>query len=177
MAKIVLQEVKDYAVLPEDTIISVIVDDCQPREVPARNGREGWTKCEFKFRIDDIPSALLNDGDYRDLLGERIFGSVSFSFTEHPDNKLRQWSEALLNMGDLGVGFELDTDMLIGRSARAVVSHYKKRDGTLAHQVGALLPPAPLVSPPPAFAAAVQHQPVAAVAAPVADVWGDEPPF
>jgi hypothetical protein len=128
----------DWAILPEDTIVEVEVEDITEREVPGKDGREGWTKLEFRFRINAIPTDL--EADYGSLVGSKIWGSVGARFTEHPDNKLRPWAQALLNMGELTVGFELDTDMLIGRKARGITSQYKKRDGSFNHQIGGLLP-------------------------------------
>jgi hypothetical protein len=141
MVKLPVEAYVDYDVLPEDTIIGVQVADIRPKDVPARNGREGWTKLEFKFLIQDIPTDLLSRGDgFRELLGTHIWGSTGMRLTTHVDNRLRQWAEALLNIGTLDEGFELDTDLLIGRNARAVVSNYTKNNGSSAHQVGALLP-------------------------------------
>jgi hypothetical protein len=147
MATFTLQENNDsvYGVLPVDTIIEVEVEDVSQREVPGRDGKEGWTKLEFKFLIKSVPTAL--EDEYGSLVGSRIWGSVGARFTEHPDNKLRQWSEALLNLGSLTVGFELDTDMLIGRRARGQVGQYNKRDGSQQHQIIGLLPLAAAMAP------------------------------
>lgn len=151
MARLTVEEVKDHGVLPEDTIIRVECERVTVRHVTGKNGSEGWDKLEFKFIIKELPSFLMSQGlftqdEYDDLLGGPIWGSVGMKLTEHPDNKLRQWSEALLNMGDLNVGFELDTDMLEGRQARATIGHYNRKDGTKAHQVAGLLPLAPIGS-------------------------------
>lgn len=151
MARITVEEVKDFGVLPEDTIIRVECERVTVRHVNGKNGGDGWDKLEFKFIVKELPTFLVSQGlfsqqEFDDLLGGPIWGSVGMKLTEHPDNKLRQWAEALLNMGDLNVGFELDTDMLEGRQARASVGHYLRKDGTKAHQVVALLPLAPIGS-------------------------------
>lgn len=136
----------DWAILPVDSIIDVEVEDISDREVPGRDGKEGWVKLEFKFLIKGVPTHL--EAEYGSLVGSRIWGSVSKRLSTHPDNKLRQWAESLLNMGEFPTGFELDTDMLIGRRARAVIVQYKKRDGSFNHQVGGLLPVATTPSTP-----------------------------
>lgn len=144
MARFTLEETAggDFLTLPEETVIQVAVETVEEREVPGRDGNPGWTKLSFRFKVLELPTAL--EAEYGVLIGTPIFGSVSARFTSHPDNKLRQWSEALLNIGELDPGFELDTDMLIGRKARAVTNTYKKKDGTLNHQVKGLLPLTPV---------------------------------
>lgn len=126
-----------YPVLPPDTIIQVSVVGTEVK--PATNSKTGetWEKLEFKFKIESIPSSL--ESTMGNAVGGYIWGSVSYKLSDHPDNKLKQWSEALLGF-ELGQGYELDTDDLFGRKARAVVSNYTKRNGEAQHQVSALLP-------------------------------------
>lgn len=166
MAKFTMEETGDgegFLTLPADTIVPVVVDSIEERTVPGKDGGEGWKKLNFRFKILELPSQL--EPEYSALVGSTIFGSVSARFTSHPDNKLRQWAEALLDLGDLEAGFELDTDMLVGRKARGVVSHWtRKSDNSLNHQIGGLLPMAP---------AAVGASGTSSAAA----IWGDEPPF
>lgn len=141
MAKITMQEQEEWPVLPPDTIIRVRVEDTRVKDVESDRGN--WQKLEFTFAILGVP----DEERYGSLTGSKIWGSVGFRFTNSPDNKLRQWAEALLGM-ELGVGFELDTDLLIGREARAIVSNYERKKVTdpktglpaKAHQVDALLP-------------------------------------
>lgn len=147
MAKLIVEEAKDYSVLPEDTIVGIEVEDITEREVPGVGGHEGWTKLEFKTVIRELPTHLAEVAEYRELLDTTLWGSVSMRLTQHPDNKLRQWAEALLDMGPLPVGFELDTDMLKRRRGRAVVGHYTKRGSTSPRmRINAILPPAPMGS-------------------------------
>ena len=164
MAKFTVEETGggDFLTLPADTIIPVIVDSIEERNVPGKDGGSGWDKLNFRFKILDLPDALQEQ--YGVLVGSTIFGSVSARLTTHPDNKLRQWSEALLDLGELDSGFELDTDMLVGRKARAVVGLWtRKSDNTVNHQIVGLLPVAPT--------------PVGGSAASAASFFDDEPPF
>lgn len=138
MAKITMEEYAEFPVLAPDTIITVKVDEITIREMQGARGP--WQKAEFQFKILGVPSA-----EYDNLIGQKIWGSVPFRFTESPDNKLRQWVEAIFGM-ELSAGFELDTDLLIGRECRAVISNYDKkainpRTGQpfKNHQVDALL--------------------------------------
>lgn len=139
--KLTTQEAEEFLTLPEDTVIQVAVSEVTDRDVPPSNGREGWTSLSFRFKILEIPSHL---GDKFDvLIGQTIFGSVGSKLTTHPDNKCRQWVEALLDIEVEG-GFELDTDVLVGRKARAVIGNYTKKESTVVnHKVKGLLPLVP----------------------------------
>jgi hypothetical protein len=131
-----------FLTLPDDAIIQVMVDSIEERHVPGKDGKEGWDKLNFRFKIVDLPDSL--QGEFGVLVGSTIFGSVSARLTSHPDNKLRQWAEALLDLGELETGFELDTDMLVGRKARGVVGQWtRKADNSINHQIKGLLPLAP----------------------------------
>lgn len=143
MAKFTLEEANsDFLTLPEDAIVQVIVDSVEERHVPGKDGGSGWDKLNFRFKILELPTAL--EEEYSPLIGSTIFGSVSARLTSHPDNKLRQWAEALLDLGELEAGFELDTDMLVGRKARGVVGQWvRKSDQQVNHQIKGLLPLAP----------------------------------
>lgn len=192
MPKMVLEEVKEYGVLPDETIVLIEVQDVRERPFQPKDGSEGWIKLEFKCVIRDIPERLKDDEAYQELMGSTIWGSTSNKFTMHPDNKLRRWSEALLNMGELDAGFELDTDLLIGRQAKAVTGSYARRDGTRRHQIDDMLPPGPLggasnvpsgifgdnVSTPVQTQPQQVQQPVPSAQLPAwATATDDEPPF
>lgn len=206
MAKLTMEEAKDFAVLPEESILDLKVMTVEEREVNGRNGT--WTKLSLEFKILGIQA--IGDGspveEYADLVTEKIFGSVPLKLTDSPDNKLRQWAEAILRI-DMGVGFELDTAMFKDRMVRGVTSIWMKKVGGNEyprHQVEFLLPMTEqtVATPPPAAsqsgwaapevnaqaAAAPAADPWAAPAAPAgapapaaADPWGewgsDEPPF
>ena len=141
----------EFLALPVDAIILVEVLKVEDKVVPGKDGKDDWTKLEFTFKIVDVPTAL--EAQYGILIGTKVWGSVSSRFTGNPDNKLRQWAESLLGLGELTEGFELDTDVLVGRKARAVIGQYKKRDGSAQHQVVGLLPmAAPVAALAPAAA-------------------------
>lgn len=145
MAKITVQEQKDLTVLPIDSIVHLKVDELKIREVDGRHGK--WEKLEFKFKILGIQAT--GDGSpvdqYEDAIASPIWGSVPYRLTDSAENKLRQWAEAILGI-EMGVGFELDTDLLLGRECRGITSQYDKRakdaqgNPIKAHQVDSLLP-------------------------------------
>lgn len=147
MAKLVVEESKDFPTLPADSILFLKVEETKVKDVTGQNN-SSWQKLEFKFKIMGIQAAGDNGPveRFENLIGTPIWGSVPFRLTDNPENKLRLWAEAILNM-PLGVGFELDTDYLEGRQVRGVTSVYDKRNINPQtgkpfqnHQVSALLP-------------------------------------
>ena len=146
MATIKMEEYEEFPVLPADSIILTKVTDLEVKEVPGRNG--SWEKLEFTFTITGIQ--VTGDGtpveNYEQLIGSKIWGSVPFRFVNSPDNRLKQYVEAILGM-EVGVGFELDTDLLTGRKVRAITDTYDKKTLNTRtgkpykqHQVSTLLP-------------------------------------
>lgn len=188
MAKIVVEEQKEFAVLPADSILHLKVDELKVKEVDGQNGK--WEKLEFTFKILGIQA--VGDGspveDYENLISTKIWGSVPFRLTDSPENRLRQWAEAILGI-ELGVGYELDTDHFERREVRGVTTTYNKRSVNpktgqpfKAHQIDSLLPKAGgYAAAAPAPAAANPWE--TPVVAPVNDPWAtpgvdpDEPPF
>ena len=179
MPKIVMEEYEEFPTLPADTIVSVKVDSIFIKELQGQRG--AWQKAEFTFKILGVPS-----DQYAALIGQKIYGSVPFRFTESPDNKLRQWVEAIFGM-ELTAGFELDTDLLIGREARGIVANYDKKakdprtgNPCKGHQISDLLPkggsglaqaaPAAVTNVTNNWVAPPAPQPVAAGG------WSDDPP-
>lgn len=126
MAKITMVEQEEFPTLPADSILHLKVDDL---EVEERQGRYGaFEKLDVKFKILGIQA--IGDGSdpsrFDSLIGGPIFGSVPFRLTDSPENRLRLWVEAILGM-EIGVGFELDTDLLKNRECRGVTINYDKR--------------------------------------------------
>ena len=169
MAKIIVEEQKDFTLLPVDSILNLKVDEVEIREVPGRNGT--WEKVEIKFKVLGIQA--VGDGSpvegYEDVIAGPIWGSVPFRLTDSPENKLRQWAEAILGM-DLGLGYELDTDHFLSRECRGITSQYDKKSKDpktglpfKSHQIDALLRKAEWNS-------GAQVQP------PVQDPWATQPP-
>lgn len=192
MPKITVEEQKDFSVLPPDSILHLKVDDIDVKDVDGKFGP--WQKLEFTFKILGIQA--IGDGsspdDYEDVIASKIWGSVPFKLTDSQENQLRQWAEAILGM-ELGLGYELDTDVLMGRECRGVTSQYtRKKVNKQAHQIESLLPkanapqannpwaqqsvqrsqPAPQNVPQDPWAAQAPLQGTPAQAA----TWDDEPP-
>lgn len=187
MARITMEEQQEFAVLPVDSILELKVEHATVKTVDGRNGT--WQKVEFEFKVLGVQA--LGDGgpveQFDDLITRSIYGSVPFKLTDSPENKLRQWAEAILGM-ELGIGFELDTDMFEGRQCRGITSQYKTKAGYDRHQVESLLPKggSAAASAPVASSAGSDPwaTPAPAGAGSTQDPWGstswgadDEPPF
>ena len=181
MARIEMTEQADFTVLPGDSILLLKVDSTEVQTLDGRNGP--WQKLNFKFKVLEVQAT--GDGspkaNYDDMIGQHIYGSVPFKLTTSPENKLRQWSEAIFNMGELSSGFELDTDLFDGRTVRGITSQYqtKKTDAAgnpfTRHQVESLLPYGQSLGGTPPVA---KPDPWAAEAkAAVNSAYTDEPPF
>jgi hypothetical protein len=111
MAILVMEE-STGGIIPEGDIVQAKVTACEQRVAPFKddNGNE-VVRIEFTFTIEE-PGSPYD--------GQRIFGSTSNTFTNHPDCKLRAWAQELL-VTELEPGFTLDTDTLIGQRCRVVV--------------------------------------------------------
>jgi hypothetical protein len=199
MAKLTLEHQEEILTFPTDSILELKIEEANLVTVPPRNGNgEGWTKIEFVFKILGIQA--IGDGgnpqDYSNWITRKIYGSVPARLTDSPENRLRIWAEAIFKQ-ELGIGFELDTDMFIGRHVRGLTSQYdaKGRTSTGApmkrHQIETLLPAGGGVAaapqaPPQAAAPGTpaQQDPWGAAPAPAAnDPWANtswnesQPPF
>lgn len=166
-------EFEAYPVLPDDSIVPVEVVDVTYDEA---NDTRNWDTLSFKFKILDVPGQ-----EYYSLVGSHLWGSVSPRLTDHPDNKLRPWLESLLGF-EIAAGFELDTDDLIGRQARAIVTSYVNKKKETRNKVGALLGPkaGALAGASAAPAASAMNAWAAAPTAQIASTqssWDDDPPF
>lgn len=148
MTKIVMEHQEEFLTLPADSILNVKVEGCEVKEVPGRKGT--WQKLEITFKVLGVQ--VVGDGsdpaDYASLIGSKLWGGVGLRLTDSPENKLRQWVEALLGM-QIDIGFELDTDYLVGREARAITNTYERKmldtktqRPLLGHGIESLLPKA-----------------------------------
>lgn len=135
MAKLVAEEHKDFQLLPVDSLVLLKVTECDVKEIERRNGSGSWQKLEFAFTITGIQR--LGDGsdpaDYPEVVGSKIWGSAPFKLTDSEENKLKRWVEAILGV-QVTIGFELDTEYLIGRECRGTTTVYDKK--TINHVTG-----------------------------------------
>ena len=136
MAKIAMEEAKDWTVLPEGTIITVKVLDEKTEVLDGKYGE--WTKLNITFETIDAPEPYKNA---QDVIGSKIWGGIPFRFEDDAENPLKNWAEAILGFDLSGnLGFELDTADFVGRKCRAVIRTFTKRNGKEGHGIDALLP-------------------------------------
>lgn len=118
--------------LPVDAIVRLKVEDARPKEIEGKYGP--YHRLNFRFTVLDVETP---DG-YSQAIGQTMWGSPVMKLTDEPDNELRLWLEAILQM-QLGLGYELETDELKDRQVRGVVRHWQGKSGA-RHEIGALLP-------------------------------------
>lgn len=184
MARITMEEQQEFVVFPVDSIVLLKIEGSEIQTVDGKNG--SWQKLNFSFKVMEVQA--MGDGspvsNADGAVGQRIWGSVPFKLTDSPENRLRQWAEAIFNL-PLGVGFELDTDAFDGKLVRGITNQYEKRTTNpatgrpyMAHQVNALLPYGAGSPPPVAAPAPEDPWATAAPSAPAAgSYFADEPPF
>lgn len=176
MAKITLEEAQEseFLTLPQDALIKVRVLEHKIENLDGKYGP--WQKINFKFEILEV---LFPQTGFEPCVGQWIFGGVPFRFTDHPDNALKQWVEAIYGL-ELAPGFELDTDQLDGRECKAVVENYTKNNGFEGHRVGSLVPLGGAVATPQAPTASAspsEPQPLSSVASSPAGGVDESLPF
>lgn len=205
MAKIVMEEAVEILTFPKDTLLDLKVEEAKVVHVDSqRDNDPGWDSLELKLKVLDI--VALGDGStnkepYSNWIGQFVYAKCSWKFTTSPQNKLRRYAEAIFRQSPLAEGFELDSDLFVGRRVRGITVQYEKstRDPSgkpyIGHKVDELLeykgdamPSAPSVqqAPDPWAAPTVNanttQQPVTAGQTsqdPWATGWGtdDAPPF
>ncbi len=116
-------ERKEYK-FPDDQYYPCVLEKVEEREVKfqkkdksgARTNEQGvFYKWRWVFRIQE--------GEFAD---DALYGDTSAEFSTRDDNKIRQWSEALLGR-EMEVGEELDTDNMIGLPCYVTVRHGEPR--------------------------------------------------
>jgi hypothetical protein len=116
--KLVVEHVKPREPIPEDQILNAKV--LAIKGIKKKYGDEEEDRVEFRFRIT-------TPGVWED---QKISGDVPLNFNDGERNRLRQWSEILAGY-EMPLGYELETDDLVGRDIRIVVGarFYKDRNG------------------------------------------------
>lgn len=123
MPKATMKDQDEYP-LPENTPFPAILESVSTRTIRYKDKEthedKSFDKWEWVFQI--------TEGEYAGL---KAYGETEDRLTNHPDNKVRQWAETLLDF-QFDVGYDLDTDHLIGLPCVVTVSNdppREKRDG------------------------------------------------
>lgn len=107
--------------MPDDDIQRVKILTVKVAEKPYKDDDgNNVKKVEFK--------TVVVGGDFN---GNYVWGETPTRFNTHPDCKLRNWAQSILGQ-ELPAGYRLDTDVLEGAEARAIIGYkeYVKGDGT-----------------------------------------------
>lgn len=128
MGKYTVEDEPDRTI-PEDTILRAALVEVNEKTIEWKDKRTGEDKSadllEWWWEITDD---RVEDGLYK---GRRIKGECNAKITNHPGNRFRNWSEALLGR-ELGVGQGVDPqDDLVGLSADITVKHreFQRQNG------------------------------------------------
>lgn len=103
-----------------------------PKETPLPARLEAVVEKSFPYKIKTGPNAgddavftkwewefLITDGEYAGL---KAWGESEAKLTNHPDNKVRQWAETLMDT-QFEIGQGLDTDDLLALPCVIVVDN------------------------------------------------------
>lgn len=122
MPKATVEEEQKWK-LPEGVALPCVLKSVEEQTIPYRDKKTGEEKTFTKWTWD----FEIVDGEYAGL---HIWADTDPKVTSHPDNKPRQFYEALTGVA-LEVGQGLDTDDLLGLPAAITVRNItgQKRNG------------------------------------------------
>lgn len=127
MSEFVLQEVPEFDVIPDQTIVEALLDSCDERESKFFFNSDGTPQMQVAFRF-----RIVEDGPYFDRV---VFGDTPTTFSTHTDCKLRMWVQELLAEDALPAGFRFNTDTLVGLPCRIMVAQYETKAGKKGNKV------------------------------------------
>jgi hypothetical protein len=111
--KFTLEETNYAGLIEEGSVYRAkLVDISEKTWTPREPGKEPNTRVEFRFKL------ITDDDDPHD--GEDIWGNTSDKFVDHPNCKLKSWSEAILGM-KIPPGYNLETDHLLSRECQVII--------------------------------------------------------
>lgn len=112
-------EVEKSTQLPAGVLLKARLESFEVKEIPFTDRKTGeaksFNKIEWIFKIID--------GEFQ---GKEVRGETSAYLTDHPENRFRNWAEALLNRS-LDLGFVLDETDLQGGTALITVKYVEDR--------------------------------------------------
>lgn len=137
--KFEVEEEKDLT-LPADSIHRARLMEIKERTFEYTDRNDGTRKTasnlEWWWEITRPGTGLGEE-----FIGRRVKGECRPKITNRPGNRLREWSEALLDR-EIPVGMLIDTDDLIGLEAEIVIGHRqdKKDAAKVWEEVVGVLP-------------------------------------
>lgn len=123
MPKYTVDEAPPSLDIEDDEVFTAELVSIAERDREVKRGErkgEKYKVLNWKFVIQD------DGGEFDD---RPIWGDISPDLNDHPNNKFRAWSAAVLG-GALPVGYDLDTDDLVGQTVKIVVGRREyEKDG------------------------------------------------
>lgn len=114
--------------LSEEKIYRAVLQSIEPREIrwTPKDGKNAGIEqskllLEWWWEVQDEETRNPADGAYR-----RVKGTCEARLTNHPDNRFRNWAEAILQR-EVPVGMNLDTDDLTGMRADITIKKVPDR--------------------------------------------------
>lgn len=112
----------DYVAVPAGTYYAE-VQGVEVRDSPFEDERNpGQKQKEVSFRFKIV------DDRYPEVNGQLVWGRTPTTFTNHENCKLRMWVEEIFAFNELPLGFEFDTENLVGQPVQIVVVNRNGKD-------------------------------------------------
>ncbi len=106
--------------LPEGSEHTARLDDLQKRTINWKKDGEDKSADVLEWWWE------ITDSDNENAIGRRIKGSCNAEITKSSGNRFYRWAEALLQR-EIPIGYNVDSDDLVGLSAKVVIGHRPDR--------------------------------------------------
>lgn len=110
---------------PNNSVYEAVILSCDEQESrwPVNDDEpDGPKKMQLSFKFEVI--------DPEEKFDKRwVWGNCSAYLSTEPRNKLRQWTQGIMDMDVLPEGYILDTDEFVGRQARIVIGAKERANG------------------------------------------------
>lgn len=115
---------EDYDLIPADEVVAASLADVEMKTQTFTNKETGEPEDSTRLRWSFV---VTEAGPWQ---GRTVTGMTSDSFVAHPNCKAYNWASALLGGHQFAPEEVLDTDDLIGKPCRVIITHNKKPDRT-----------------------------------------------
>lgn len=110
-------EVQHQVEIPAGTLMRAVLVGLESVYIESKTpGKDGWTKLKWKWEI-------VEEGEYK---GKEVTGECSAFLSDAPENRFRNWAEALLQR-PLDLGQVLDEQDLVGLPALITIRYEPDR--------------------------------------------------
>jgi hypothetical protein len=117
--ELVLQEVEEITLIPEETILTAEVLAVTEVVKPWKDEKTGEDQVKIAFDF------MITDPEHR---GVKVSGETPTTFNNGSFCKLYGWVCELMGRDSLPEKFKLDTELLVGSPCRIVIAHTKPKD-------------------------------------------------